>query len=110
MVLSLTELALVNFDGLVRNNNLNRAAFQKDEDDFSAKHAPICHCEATEAILAFDSVGWFAAQDVVCKEHNFAQDEITTLEPRTVLNGRRRIAVGPSRRPPTSPNKSITRA
>jgi hypothetical protein len=63
MVLSRTELALINFDGLVRTTDLNRAAFQKEEHGFSAIHALVCHCVATEAIFSFDSVGWFA-------EHN----------------------------------------
>jgi len=35
----------------------------------------------TEAILAFDLVGWFAADDVVRKQHNFVESEPTQLEP-----------------------------
>jgi hypothetical protein len=77
MVLSLAELALINFDGLVRTTNLNRAAFQKHERGFSAEHAPFCQCVATEAIFAFDFVGLFAAQDVVRKKRNFAKGEMT---------------------------------
>ena len=75
MILSPTELALVNFDSLLRTTNLNRAAFQKHEHCFPAKHAPVSDCVITEAILAFDLVGWFAADDVVRKQYNFVEDE-----------------------------------
>jgi len=43
MILSPTELALVNIDGLVRTTNLNRAALQKHQHGFPAEHAPVRH-------------------------------------------------------------------
>jgi hypothetical protein len=58
--------------------------------------------------MAFDLVGWFAAQDGSCKEHNFAKGEMTMLEPRTVPDGRGHTTLGPSMPLPTTPNKSIT--
>ena len=81
MILSPAELALVNFDSLLRTTNLNRAAFQKHEHCFPAKHAPVSDCVITEAILVFDLVGWFAADNVVRKQHNFVESEPTQLEP-----------------------------
>jgi hypothetical protein len=80
MILSPTELALINFDGLLRTANLNRAAIQKHEHCFPAEHAPVSDCVITEAILAFDLVGWFAADDVF-KQHKFLESEPTQLEP-----------------------------
>jgi hypothetical protein len=73
----------------------------------SLQNMPQSASVATEAILAFDSVGGFAKHDAVCKEHNFTEGEITLLEPRTVPDGRGRIVLSPSRFPPTSPNKSV---
>jgi len=81
MILSPTELALVNFDGLVRITNHNRAAPQKHEHVFPAEHAPACDCVITGAIFVFDLVDWFAAHDVVCKRYNFLESEPTQLEP-----------------------------
>jgi hypothetical protein len=81
IVLSLTELALVNFNGPVRTTDLNFAALQKDEHGFSAEHAPVCDRVVTEAIFAFYLVGRFVTQDVVCKLHNFVEGELTMLEP-----------------------------
>jgi hypothetical protein len=81
MILPLTELALVNFDGLVRTTNLNRAALKKHEHGFPAEHAPVCDCMITEAIVLFDFVCWFAAHDVVSRQNNFQESELTELEP-----------------------------
>jgi len=81
MILSPTELAFVNFDGLVRTTNFNRSALQKHEHGFLAEHAPVCDCMITEAIFVFNFVGWFAALDVVSKHHNFLEREPTQLEP-----------------------------
>ena len=64
MIFAPTELALVNFDGLIRTTNLNRAALQKHQHGFAAEHAPVCDCMCTQAIFALDMVGTFAAHDV----------------------------------------------
>ena len=44
-----------------------------------------------EAIFLFDLVGWFVAHDVIRNEWNFQKSEITPLESRPVLDGRRQI-------------------
>ena len=62
------ELALVNFDGLVRTTDLNRAALQKHQHGFPVEHAQFCDCMCTQAIFFLDLVGWFAAHDVVHDE------------------------------------------
>jgi len=41
MVLSPTELALVNLNGLVRTTNLLRAALHEHQHGFPAEHAPV---------------------------------------------------------------------
>ena len=79
--LSPTELALVNFDGLVRTTNLNRAALQKHQHGFPAEHAPVRDRMTTEAIFILDLVGWFVVHDVVCEKHDFVESEVTQLEP-----------------------------
>jgi hypothetical protein len=68
MILSPTELALVNFDGLLRTTNLNRAALQINEHGFSTEHAPVSDCMVTEGIFVYDLAGRFAALDVVGKK------------------------------------------
>ena len=65
MIFSPTELALVNFDGLIGTANLNRAALQKHQHGFPAEHAPFCNRICTPAIFAVDMEGLFAAHDVV---------------------------------------------
>ena len=54
MILSPTELALVNFDGLIRTTNLNRAALQVHQHHFLAEHGPVSECMRTEAIFTLD--------------------------------------------------------
>jgi len=41
LVVTPTELALVNFDGLVRTTDLFRAALHEHQHDFPAEHAPV---------------------------------------------------------------------
>ena len=65
MILSPNELALVNFDGLIRTTNLNRAALQVYQHDFPAEHAPVSECMRTETIFTLDMLRLFAADDVV---------------------------------------------
>jgi len=81
IVLSPTDLALVNFDGLIRTANFFGAALQEIEHGFPAEHAPVSDSMVTEAKFVFDLVGWIAAQDVIRKKHNFHESEITQLEP-----------------------------
>jgi hypothetical protein len=68
MILSPTELTLVNFDGLIRTTDLNRAALQIHQHDVPAEHAPVLNSMRTEAIFTLDLVRWFAADDVICKK------------------------------------------
>jgi hypothetical protein len=69
IVLSPTDLALVNLDGLIRTTDLG-AALQELEHDFPAEHAPVSERMVTEAMFVFDLVGLIAAQDVIRKKHN----------------------------------------
>jgi hypothetical protein len=57
MIFSPTELALVNFDGLIRTTDLSAAALQKHEHDFPAKYAPVCGCMGSQVV--FTSYGMF---------------------------------------------------
>jgi hypothetical protein len=68
MKLSPTELAVVNFDGLIRTSDLNAAALQRHQHVFPAEHAPICGRMISKAIFASDFVGRFELHDVVCNE------------------------------------------
>jgi hypothetical protein len=61
----------------------------------------------TQAIFALDPGDLFAVYDVVFDESNFLEGEITLLEPRPLLDGRRLIAHDPSNPPLTSPTKSF---
>jgi hypothetical protein len=59
MVLSPTELALINLDRLVRTTDLFRAALHEHQHGFPAEHAPVCDSMFTEAMFVFDLVGRF---------------------------------------------------
>jgi hypothetical protein len=73
MIFSPTELALVNFDGLIRTTDLNGAALQRNEYGFPNEHAPVCDGIFTEAIFASDFVGRFSVDDVVSNKQNFLE-------------------------------------
>jgi hypothetical protein len=68
MIFSPTEIALVNFDGLIRTTDLNAAALQKHENDFPAKHAPVCGYIVSQVTFTSYFVGWFAIHDVIRDE------------------------------------------
>jgi len=80
---------------------------KKHQHGFPAEHAPVCDGMWTHAIFALDLGGSFAAHGVVCNEQNLLEDEITLLEPRPLLDGRRLIAPDPSNPPATPPTKSL---
>ena len=79
-----TELALIDFDGLVRTADPLRAALHVFQHDLSAVLAPVSDGCGAELMLSLDSVGRHAAHDVVCQEHNLRQSEVTLLKPGTV--------------------------
>ena len=81
IVLSPTDLALVNLDGLIRTTNFFGAALQGLEHGFPAEHFPVSDSMVTEAKFVSDLVGWIAAQNVVRKKHNFHESKITQLDP-----------------------------
>jgi len=74
------DLAVLNFEGLIRTTDFFGAALQELEHDFPAEHVPVSDCMVTEAKFVFDMVGWVAAQDVVSNKYNFYESEITQLE------------------------------
>jgi hypothetical protein len=61
----------------------------------------------TEVIFVLGSMGRFAAHDVVSKQYNFVESELTLLDPRAVPDVRRLIVPDPSNPPLTSPKKSV---
>jgi hypothetical protein len=65
MKFSPTELALVNFDGLIGTTDINGAALQRHQHGIPNEHAPVCGRMITKAIWASDFVGRFAVDDVV---------------------------------------------
>jgi hypothetical protein len=68
MILSPTELALINFDGLIRTTVLDRTALQKHQHGFPAEHAPLRDGMCTKAIFPLHLVSRFMADDVVRNE------------------------------------------
>jgi len=89
----LPDLAVVNFDGLIRTTDFVRAALQELQRGFPAEHAPASNrIVVTEARFVFDLVGWVVAQDVVHNKNNFYESDITQVEPRSVSDGRRSTA------------------
>jgi hypothetical protein len=106
LVLTSTELALVNFDGLIRTTNLFRAALHKHQHGFPAKHAPVGNSVFIEVMFLLDLVGRFAAYDVIHEEKTFQEAEMTLMEPRAMLDGQGFITHGTTNLPSTSPTKS----
>jgi hypothetical protein len=100
MILSLTELTLVNFDGLIRTTDLNGAVLQIHQHNFPAEHAPVSMSMLTEAIFTFDLLRLFAADNAIRKHYYFEESKITMLEPGSV----------PDRQRTTTPDNSIPRA
>ena len=71
IILSPTDLALVNFDDPIRTADLLRAALQVLEHGFPAEHTPVSDRMVTAVMFVFDLVGRVAAQDVVRHSNNF---------------------------------------
>jgi len=65
MVPTPTELAVVNFDGLVRTTSFFWAALHKHQHDFPAEHAPVSDGMWTEAMFLLDLADRYAMHDVV---------------------------------------------
>ena len=107
IVFSPTDLALNNFDDLIRTADFLRAALQELEHGFSAEHAPVGDRMVTEIMFVFDLVGRVAPQDVVRNRNNFQECEVTQPEPGAVPNGRCPTTPDPSNIPSTSPLKSL---
>ena len=80
-VFSPTELALVDFNSLVKTADFLRAAFQVNQHCLSTEHTPVSDRVITELMFVLDMVGRFAAQDVVCEEQDLQESEFTLLEP-----------------------------
>jgi hypothetical protein len=64
MIFTPTELALIDFDGLVRTANLFRAALQEYQHSLSAKHTPVGNRVGTEVMFMLNVVDRIPAQDV----------------------------------------------
>jgi hypothetical protein len=65
MVFTLTELALVGLDSLLRAANLLRAAFQANKNSLSAEHTPDFNRVISELVFMLDVVGRYTSQDVM---------------------------------------------
>jgi hypothetical protein len=76
-----TKLALIDLNGLVATADLLRAALQVYEDGLSEELASVRDRSSIEAMLFLDTVGRFAAHDVVCEEHNLLESKVTMLKP-----------------------------
>jgi hypothetical protein len=81
MVFSLTELALVDLNSLLRTTDLLRAAFKVYQHCLCAEHTPVGDCVITEVMFVLDLVGKFAVQDVVREVQNLLEGEFTLVEP-----------------------------
>ena len=66
MILTPTEFALINFDGLVRTTYLDGAPLQKNQHGFPTEHPPVCDRVRTMGVLFCDRGEFIAANDVVC--------------------------------------------
>jgi len=84
MIYAPTELALVDFDSLVRTANPPRAALQVHQHGLSVKLVAVSYCSKDKAMLCLDNVGRYAVHDVLCEEYNLLESEIILLKPRTV--------------------------
>jgi hypothetical protein len=62
MVISPTELALVDLNGIVRTTDLLRAAFQVYQHCLYAEHTPVSDRVITEMFFELDVVGRFAVR------------------------------------------------
>ena len=71
IILSPTDLALVNLDDPIRAADLLRAALQALENGFPAEHTPVSDRTVIAVMFVFDLVGRVAAQDVVRHSNNF---------------------------------------
>jgi hypothetical protein len=109
MIFPPTELALVNFNGFVMTANPNGAALQERKHGLPTEHAPVSDSIGTYSILVLNSMGRFAAHDVVSNQQNFEESESAALEPRAAPDGRRVTALDTSHSPITSPSETVTK-
>ena len=58
-----------------------RAAMRVLQHGLSTEMVSVSYGSGTEAMLALDKVGRYAAHDAVCEEHNFLESEVTLLKP-----------------------------
>lgn len=75
-----TEIAFVDYDSLVRTNDLLRAALRIVKHGFSTELCPISNCCGAQLMLLLDSVASCAANVVVREENNLHESEVTLLK------------------------------
>jgi hypothetical protein len=109
MILTPTELAFINFDGLIRITDLIRAALHKHQHSFPAEHAPVSNGMFNEAVFFLDLVGRFVVHNLVRGVKNFKEGKITLMEPRAVLDKPGLATLNITNHPLTSPTKSLIR-
>ena len=86
IVRAATELAVVDFNGLVRSTDLLRAGKHIVQHDQSTEFGAISDGCRTELMLLLDSGSRNAVNDVVREEHNLHKLQVTLLKPSTVCN------------------------
>jgi hypothetical protein len=77
IVLSPTQLAVVDFDGLVRTTDFLRAAQNVIQYGPSTSIGPISDGCGAELMILLDSMSRNAAKDVVREEQNLHEIEVT---------------------------------
>jgi hypothetical protein len=107
MVFTLTELALVDFNGLVRTADLLRAALQVNQHSLSAEHTPVSDRVISELMFMLDVMARFAAQDVIGEVEDLLEGKVTVVEPRTMPDRPRLRTPDSTYHPPTSPPETI---
>jgi hypothetical protein len=70
-----TELAVVNFDSLVRAADLLRTAQHVVQHDLSTELGPVFDGYGAKLMLMLERVGRNAANNVVCEEQNLSEVE-----------------------------------
>jgi hypothetical protein len=86
VVFTPTEVALIDFDGLVRTADIFRAAFQEYQHSLSAEHTPVGNCVPTEVMFMLNVVDRFASQDVIGEAEDLLKRKVRLVEPRAVPN------------------------
>jgi len=81
MIYATTELALVDFDGLISTADPLRTALQVHQHGLFAELASVSHGTGDRAILWSNNVRSYAARNIVCEEHNLLESEVFLLKP-----------------------------